>query len=223
MDIWQSLIIKNIDLFGQGLWVTTQVCIIAFGVAIVGGLSLCLVRLYVRPLSWVAIVIIEFCRNTPIYVQLLWVNYVWPDLFGWPSSLFAAGWTALALQSSGYLAETFRSGIEGISKGHVEAAYSLGMSPIRTFARVQFPQALLTMAPSIMNQFLIIVKSSTLVSIIAVPDLMYQALRLTSIWFQPVEILSFTAFLYILIVFALSQSFKVYADSLINRYGIQTH
>jgi polar amino acid transport system permease protein len=211
---------NNLDLFAQGLWVTTQVCVIAFGVALLFGVLLCLVRLYFWPLRWLAILIIEFCRNTPIYVQLLWVNYVWPDLFGWPNSFFTAGWTALALQSSGYLAETFRSGIEGISKGHVEAAQSLGMSQTQTIFRILLPQAILTMAPSIMNQFLIAVKSSTLVSVIAVPDLMYQALRLTSIWFEPIEILSFTAFLYIAIIFALSQVFKQYADMLNRRYGV---
>jgi len=220
MGGWQHTVFDNLHLFAQGLWVTVQICLIAFSIALVFGLTLCLIRIYVRRLRWAAIVIIEFCRNTPIYVQLLWVNYVWPDLFGWPSSFFAAGWTALALQSSGYLAETFRSGIEGISKGHVEAAYSLGMSPAHTFSRILLPQATLTMAPSIMNQFLVVVKASTLVSVIAVPDLMYQALRLTSKWFEPVQILSFTAFLYIVLVFALSQAFKHYTDLLNNRYGI---
>ena len=125
---------------------------------------------------------------------------------------------ALALQSSGYLAETFRSGIEGVNRGHVQAARSLGMPSALTFRRIVLPQALITMSPSIMNQFLVVVKSSTLVSVIAVPDLMYEALRLTSIWFQPIEILSFTAFLYIVIVFSLSYAMKRYVDRLRRRY-----
>jgi polar amino acid transport system permease protein len=147
------------------------------------------------------------------------VNYVWPDLIGWPKSFFAAGWMALALQSSGYLAETFRAGIEGIPRGHIEAAHSLGMSRPLTLRRIVLPQAVLLMAPSIMNQFLVLVKSSTLVSVIAVPDLMYQALRLTSVWFEPIEILSFTAFLYVVIVFALSEAMKRYSDRLRARYS----
>jgi polar amino acid transport system permease protein len=220
MEVWKHTIWKNIDRFAEGLWVTVQICAIAFTLAVVLGLLACMIRLYVRPLRPIAVLYIEFCRNTPIYVQLLWVNYVWPDLFGWPQSFFAAGWAALALQSSGYLAETFRAGIEGVSPGHVEAAHSLGLSPFRTFRRIVLPQAVLTMAPSIMNQFLVVVKSSTLVSVIAVPDLMYEALRLTSIWFEPIEILSFTAFLYIVIVFALSQAIKRYADRLRLRYGV---
>ncbi len=220
MEVLRTTIWNNLDRFAEGLWVTVQISVIAFASAVALGLLACVLRLYVRPLRPIAGFYIQFCRNTPIYVQLLWVNYVWPDLFGWPQSLFAAACTALALQSSGYLAETFRSGIEGVSKGHVEAAYSLGLSPSLTFGRIVLPQTFLTMAPSIMNQFLVLVKSSTLVSVVAVPDLMYQAIRLTSIWFQPIEIYSFTAFLYIVIIFALSQAIKRYSDRLRARYGV---
>jgi len=219
LDIWQHTIVNNLDKFWAGLVVTVQICLIAFSVALSLGLIAALINIYFRPLRIPAKLYIQFCRNTPIYVQLMWVNYVWPDIFGWPNSFFAAGWMALGLQSSGYLAETFRAGIEGVNHGHIEAAYSLGLSPAKTLRRIIMPQALLTMSPSIMNQFLVLVKSSTLVSVIAVPDLMYQALRLTSVWFEPIEILSFTAFLYILIVFVLSHAMKRFSDRLRERYN----
>ncbi len=218
MGVWRRTIINNWDKFLQGLLVTAEICIIGFVVAIVLGLAACLIKKYVRPLRFLADFYIQFCRNTPIYVQLMWVNYVWPDIIGWPTSFFAAGWMALALQSSGYLAETFRAGIDGIARGHVDAAHSLGMSFGMTMRRIILPQALLNMSPSIMNQLLVLVKSSTLVSVIAVPDLMYQALRLTSIWFEPIEILSFTAFLYVLIIFVLSNACKRYTDKLRYKY-----
>ena len=112
MGNWERLVWNQRDLLLDGLAVTVEVCLIAFVAAIVGGLVLCLVRLYVRPLRPVAIALIEFFRATPIFVQLIWVSYVWPELFGWPDTFFTAGWLALALQSSGYLAETFRAGIE---------------------------------------------------------------------------------------------------------------
>jgi polar amino acid transport system permease protein len=218
MDVLRRTVWNHRDRLLEGLLVTAEVCAIAMAVALVVGLAVCLVRLYVRPLRGLAILYIEFARNTPIYVQLLWVSYVWPELFGWPRSFFAAGWAALALQSSGYLAETFRAGIEGIPRGHREAAHALGMSPALTMRRIVLPQALLVMAPSIMNQFLVVVKSSTLVSVIAVPDLMYEALRLTSIWFEPIEILSATALVYVVVVFGLSAVIKWYSDRLRARY-----
>ncbi|MGH7267720.1 MAG: amino acid ABC transporter permease [Candidatus Rokuibacteriota bacterium] len=219
MDVLRRTVWNHRDRLLEGLWVTAQVCAIAMAVAIVVGLVVCLVRLYVRPLRVPAGLYIEFARNTPIYVQLIWVSYVWPELFGWPTSFFAAGWAALALQSSGYLAETFRAGIEGVARGHREAAHALGMSSGLTMRRIVLPQAFLVMAPSIMNQFLVVVKSSTLVSVIAVPDLMYEALRLTSIWFEPIEILSVTALIYVVIVFGLSAAIKWYSDRLRARYA----
>jgi polar amino acid transport system permease protein len=219
MDVLRRTVWAHADRLVEGLWVTAQICLIAMAAALVAGFAVCLVRLYVRPLRWPAIAYIEFARNTPIFVQLMWVAYVWPELFGWPGSFFAAGWVALGLQSSGYLAETFRAGIEGVARGHREAAHSLGMSSALTMRRIVLPQALLVMAPAIMNQFLVVVKSSTLVSVIAVPDLMYQALRLTSIWFEPIEILSVTALVYVVIVFALSAVIKWYSDRLRARYA----
>lgn len=219
MGILRRIIWNNRGEFLEGLLVTAEISLIAIAAAMAVGLIICLIRMHCRPLRWLAILYIEFCRSTPIYVQLMWVNYVWPELFGWPQSFFAAGWAALALQSSGYLAETFRSGIEGVARGQREAALSTGLSPFLTMRWVILPQAVLMMTPSLMNQFLVVVKSSCLVSVIAVPDLMYRALRLTSIWFEPIEILSFTAFLYVAIVFALSTAIKRYSDRLRSRYA----
>jgi polar amino acid transport system permease protein len=219
MELWRRLIWNQRAVYLDGFVVTLEICAIAFAVAVVLGLAVCLIRLHVRPLRWLAIAHIEFCRSTPIYVQLMWVNYVWPDLFGWPQDYFNAGWAALALQSSGYLAETFRAGIEGIARGQREAAYSLGMSRALTLRRIVLPQVFITMAPSIMNQLIVVVKSSTLVSVIAVPDLLYQAMRLVNIWFEPIEILSFTALVYILFVFLLSLLLNRLADRLRVRYS----
>ncbi|HEY2865078.1 MAG TPA: amino acid ABC transporter permease [Casimicrobiaceae bacterium] len=220
MGNWERLVWNQRDALFAGLSVTIEVCAIAFSLAILGGLLLCLVRMYVRPLRPVAAVLIEFFRATPILVQLLWVNYVWPALFGWPDTFFAAAWTALALQSSGYLAETFRGGIEAIPRGQREAAYSVGMSPVLVFGRVVLPQVALSSAPSIVNQFTVIVKSSTLVSVITVPDLMFQSQKIVNIWYEPIEILTATAALYIVFIFLVSAAGKSLADALRRRYGI---
>jgi polar amino acid transport system permease protein len=217
---WERLVWNQRDVLLAGLAVTVEVCIIAFVAAIVGGLVLCLTRIYVAPLRPLAIVLIEFFRDTPIYVQLIWVAYAWPELFGFPNSFYTAGWLALALQSSGYLAETFRTGIEGVPRGQREAAFSAGMSPPQTFARIVMPQVLLTTAPSIVNQFTVIVKSSTLISVITVPDLMSQSQRLVNVWYEPIEILTATAALYILFVFLVSLAGKLIADALRRRYGL---
>jgi polar amino acid transport system permease protein len=220
MNNWERLVWNQRDALWAGLMVTIEVCLIAFALAVVGGLVLCLVRMYVRPLRPVAVLLIEFFRATPILVQLLWVTYAWPAIFGWPHTFFAAAWTALALQSSGYLAETFRGGIEAIPKGQREAAYAVGMSPILVFRRIVMPQVALSTAPSIVNQFTVIVKSSTLVSIITVQDLMYQSQKIVNVWYEPIEILTATAAIYIAFIFLVSLAGKSLADSLRRRYGI---
>ena len=173
MGNWERLVWNQRDALLSGLGVTIEVCMIAFVGAIVGGLLLCLLRMYVRPVRPVAIVLIEFFRATPILVQLLWVNYVWPELFGWPNTFFEAACVALAVQSSGYLAETFRGGIEAIPKGHREAAYAVGMSQ-----------------------------------------------KIVNIWYEPIEILTATAAIYIVIIFLVSAAGKFLADTMRRRYGI---
>ena len=220
MSNWERLVWNQSDVLMQGLVVTMEVCALAFAMAIAGGLVLCLVRMYVPPLRPVAIVLIEFFRATPILVQLMWVTYVWPEVFGWPGTFFTAGWVALGLQSSGYLAETFRAGIEAVPRGHREAGYSVGMSPYLVFGRIVLPQTALTVAPSIVNQFTVIVKSSTLISVITVHDLMFQALKLVNVWYEPIEILTATAGIYILFVFFVSLAGKSLADLLRRRYGL---
>jgi polar amino acid transport system permease protein len=220
MGNWERLVWNQRDVFFAGFAVTIEVCAIAFLAAIVGGLALCLIRLYAAPLRPVAVLLIEFLRDTPIFVQLMWVAYVWPEVFGFPNDFFTAGWLALALQSSGYLAETFRAGIEGVPRGQREAAFSAGMSPVQTFRRVVMPQVALSSAPSIVNQFTVIVKSSTLISVITVPDLMSQSQKLVNVWYEPIEILTATAALYIVFVFLISLAGKLIADRLRRRFGL---
>jgi polar amino acid transport system permease protein len=220
MGNWERLVWNQRDVLIAGFAVTVEICAIAFVAAILGGLVLCLARIYVAPLRPLAILLIEFFRDTPIFVQLMWVAYVWPEVFGFPNSFFHAGWLALALQSSGYLAETFRAGIEGLPRGQREAAFSAGMSPPQTFARIVMPQVALATAPSIVNQFTVIVKSSTLISVITVPDLMSQSQKLVNVWYEPIEILTATAAIYIIFVFLISLAGKLLADRLRRRYGL---
>jgi len=220
MNNWERLVWNQRDALLAGLQVTIEVCFISFACAIVGGLALCLVRMYVRPLRPVATFLIEFFRATPILVQLLWVNYAWPEIFGWPTTFYQAACTALALQSSGYLAETFRGGIEAIPRGQREAGFSVGMSPLLVFRRIIVPQMLLSSAPAIVNQFTVIVKSSTLVSVITVQDLMFQSQKIVNIAYEPIEILTATAAMYIAFIYVVSMAGKLLADRLRRSYGI---
>jgi polar amino acid transport system permease protein len=219
-DNFNRFVLANFGVLMKGLSVTGYVCTVAFIMAVVLGAVACLIRVYVPLLRIIAIAYIEFCRATPILVQLLWVNYVWPDLFGIPRTVEGAGIVALALQSSGYLAETFRAGLEGLAKGQTEAGLAIGLSRWQILYRIVMPQVGLLMAPSIVNQMAVIVKSSTLVSVIAVPDLTYQALKIVNQWFQPIEVLSSTAILYAATIFLISAIANRVSAYFQTKYGL---
>ena|ERR1700742_4970675 len=212
MGFWARTILADAGPLLNGLYITLAISVIAFAVAFAVGLTICIVRSYLPVLRPVFAAYIAFCRNTPIFIQLLWVAYAWYDLIGWPKDIFTAAWVALALQSSGYLAETLRAGIESVPPGQIEAAHALGIRSLTIWRRIILPQMLLTMAPPLMNQLIVIIKCSTLVSVIAVPDLMFQALRLTAVWGDPVPIMSFVAVIFIAIIMALSALSKSFAD-----------
>jgi polar amino acid transport system permease protein len=204
LENFNRFVVANLGALLSGLWVTVYVCFWAFLLALLLGALVCLIRLRIPYLRIVAIGYVEFFRATPILVQLLWVNYVWPEIFGFPQTVTGAGILALALQSSGYLAETFRSGLEGMAKGQREAALAIGMSRWRTIYRIELPQVALVVAPMVINQLAVLVKSSTLVSVIAVADLMYQGLKIVNQWYEPIEVLTTIALAYFALIFAIS-------------------
>ncbi len=193
------------DVLLAGIWVTVSLSVLAMLVAVVAGLVACLGTL--ARSRWVrapAVFYVEFCRNTPILVQLVWVHYALPEIIGVKFDAYTSSLIALALQSSGYLAEEYRAGIESIDKGQIEAAQSLGMTYQRLMRRIVIPQALIRMLPGILNQYVICFKSTSIVSIIAVPDLMYQAGLIVSATFLPMPVYTAVALTYFVLVFLVS-------------------
>lgn len=197
------------DVLLLGLKVTVQLAIVSMLLALVVGLLACMGVVSRR---WIirapAVLFVEFCRNTPILVQLVWVHFAWPEIFGLKFSAWTSAVIALTMQSAGYLAEEFRAGIESIEKGQIEASQSLGMTYGRLMRRIVLPQAVMRMIPGILNQFVTCFKSTSIVSIIAVPDLMYQAGLIASATFLPMPIYSFVAFVYFILVVMIAMAVR---------------
>jgi polar amino acid transport system permease protein len=186
----------------SGIGITVLLSFMAMAAAIVVGMLLCLGTL--SRFRVVATVLVEFFRNTPILVQLIWVHYALPDIIGLKFDAFTSSFVALAMQSSGYLAEEYRAGIESIHHGQVEAASSLGLSRWRVMRHVVLPQALIRMLPGILNQYVTCFKSTSIVSVIAVPDLMYQAGLIVSATYVAMPVYTFVAVVYFLLVWGVS-------------------
>jgi polar amino acid transport system permease protein len=193
--LW-NIFLEYRDVLLMGIKVTLILSVLSMLLAMVAGLVACLGSLSKhRIVRWPSVFYIEFCRNTPVLVQLIWVHYAWPEIFGVRFDAFTSSMIALAMQSSGYLAEEYRAGIESIEKGQVEAAQSLGM----TYTRLM---------PGILNQFVTCFKSTSIVSIIAVPDIMYQAGLIVSATFLPMPVYTFIAVIYFVLVFAFSSAVR---------------
>ena len=204
-----NLIIDYRDPLLTGIYVTVVLSILAMMLAMIIGMIACLGTLARnRIVRGLAVFYVEFCRNTPVLVQLVWVHYAWPEFFGIKFDAFTSSLIALALQSSGYLAEEYRAGIESIEKGQIEAAQSLGMTYGHLMRRIVVPQAFIRMLPGILNQYVTCFKSTSIVSIIAVPDLMYQAGLIVSATFLPMPVYTIVAFTYFILVFAVSSTVR---------------
>lgn len=143
--------------------------LIAFIGGLVLALGLALMRLSpVAPYRWLATGYIEFFRGLPALVVILLFGFGVPIAFGWrpPGGLIGAGVVALIVVSAAYMAETIRAGIQAVPKGQVEAARSLGMSPMWTMVSVVLPQAFRIVIPPLTNEFVLLIKDTSLLYVI---------------------------------------------------------
>jgi polar amino acid transport system permease protein len=197
-------------LFATGLLLTVELTFAAIAISLVTGVIAALGTIMrFRVVRWFAIVIVEFCRNTPILVLIVWVHYALPELTGIKTTAIVSSIIALTMQSTGYLSEEYRAGIESIDKGQFEAAKSLGMTYGRLMRRIILPQAIVRMIPGLINQFVLCFKSTSVVSIIAVADLMYHANVIVNETYLAMQTYTIVALTYFGIIFVFSSLVQV--------------
>lgn len=158
-----------------------------------------LYRLPFAPLRWLLRGLIEVFRGTPFLVQLF-LLYAGGPYVGLKLSATAAGVIGLGLYSSAYFAEIFRGGFAAVPLGQVEAAMSVGMSPLDTLLRVTLPGALIAAVPPIVNMLIVLSKETVVLSIITVPELMYQMQTMAAETFTAFDaIFAMAAFYWLLV------------------------
>jgi len=153
-----------------------------------------------RWLQLPAIGYVEVFRNTPVLVQLIWFYYAFPILIGFQLSPVAAAILGLTLNTSAYCAEIFRAGIESIARGQWEAAKALGMTRAMSLRRVILPQVGKRMLPAFTNRAIELAKVTSLASVLAVHEIMYQGRLLSSTYYRPLEILTVVALVYFVVI-----------------------
>jgi len=195
----------NLGFLLQGIQVTLMVTIAALASGLALGLIVALARMSKRRWLYMpAIAYVEVFRNTPALIQLMWVYYCLPILTGLEISAAASATLALAVNGAAYIAEIIRGGIQGVDRGQVEAARTLGMSHVQTLRKIVLPQAFRRMIPPFVNESVSILKFSSLVSVLGVADLTYQATVLSTTTFRPIEIFTFIAVVYFILCTTLS-------------------
>jgi polar amino acid transport system permease protein len=143
----------------------------------------------------------EVFRCTPLLVQIIWFYYALPVLIGKEVSAATAGISALSLYAGAFYAEIFRGGIKSIEIGQWNAAAALNMTVTQTMRRIVLPQAIQRMAAPFMNQSILQLKNTSLISTIAIADIIYQGTILTSATYRPFEVYTVVAAIYFCILF----------------------
>ncbi|KHT00884.1 ABC transporter permease [Pectobacterium brasiliense] len=196
-----SLVWDNLPVLLKGLGVTLELWLLAGVLGTVLGLVFGLFRVFgKRWLSLPARVFVEIFRNTPVLIQLIWFYYAFPVLVGIQFSTFAAAALALTLYSAAYCTEIFRAGLQSIDHGQWEGAKALGMRQAVILRRVVLPQVVRNMLPALTNRMIELAKVTSLASILAVNELMYQGRLLSSTYYRPLEILTVVALLYFILI-----------------------
>lgn len=139
---------------------------------------------------------VEVFRCTPVLVQLVWFYYALPVLAGIEMSAVVAATLSLALYGGAFYSEIVRGGIISIDGGQVEAAMALGMTRFQLMKRVVLPQAFRRMVPPLMSQSIMQLKNTSLLSVLAVPDLLYQGQVIAHDTYRPLEVYTFIALAY---------------------------
>ena len=182
-----------------------------FAICLVAGLSLGLVvglarysrrRLFYIPAS----VFMEFFRNTPVLVQILWFYFAFPMISPFEISPLMAAALGISLNSAAFSAEIYRGGIQSIDSGQWEGARALGMTYAQAMRRVILPQAMRRMLPPLTNRGIEIFKMSTLASVVAYVELLQQGKLIASLNYNPIEAYTVVALIFIVLLYPLVQA-----------------
>lgn len=177
---------------------------VIFGVML--GVILALMRISNNKLlNFLAAAYVEFIRGTPVLVQVYLIYYGLPSILGLNLPDMAAGILALSINSGAYVAEIIRAGIQAVDKGQLEAARSLGMKYTTAMRYIIIPQAIKNILPALGNEFIVVIKESSIVSVIGIHELMYNADTVRGNTFRAFEPLIIAALMYFVMTFTLSK------------------
>ena len=196
---WQVFLLQ-----GVSYTLLLSLLTVAFGAVL--GLLLYLGRsVRFKPLNWLCIAIVEIIRGTPMLLQLYVGYFIVPKILPFPVTEFASVAVALCINSGCYVSEIFRSGIQAVDRGQTEAARSLGLNSRQTMMRIILPQAIKNILPALGNEFIMIIKDTSLASTFFVGELMTACLKVRGNTFLALECMTIVGVIYFVLTFILSK------------------
>ena len=197
--------LTNLKFLISGITTTIYISVISIILAMLIGLIIALPSLSNNKLlSYFNIAYVEIVRAIPLLVLILWIYYGLPIMMGISFSPFVSGIIALTISESAFQAEIFRAGINSIKKAQWEAGSSLGLTFFKRLIFVILPQAIKNILPAIGNQFVYVLKMSSLVSIIGIGDLTRKANELVVTTYRPLVIYTFLILEYLVLILIVS-------------------
>ncbi|HDA4235915.1 TPA: ABC transporter permease subunit [Staphylococcus aureus] len=201
-----GFISKYGSFFLKGIKITILISLIGVALGSILGAFVALMKLSkIKIISWIASIYIEILRGTPMLVQVFIVLFGITAALGLDISALVCGTIALVINSSAYIAEIIRAGINAVDKGQMEAARSLGLNYRQTMKSVIMPQAIKNILPALGNEFVTLIKESSIVSTIGVGEIMFNAQVVQGISFDPFTPLIVAAALYFVLTFVLTR------------------
>jgi His/Glu/Gln/Arg/opine family amino acid ABC transporter permease subunit len=202
-EFW-AFVSDNWDELFQGFQNTLKVSAIAIAGALVIGLVLGAARAHRVPVvSQLTAVYVEVIRNTPILVQIFLIFYGLPE-FGITFDAFTVAWLSVMLWGGAFNSENFRAGFLAVSHRHREAAHALGFRPFGAFLNVTLPLGARIALPSSINTYISVIKNTSLMYVIAYPELTTTAINISNLTLQTTEALALLAIVYLSLVWSLS-------------------
>ncbi|WP_268626537.1 amino acid ABC transporter permease [Paenibacillus alvei] len=200
-----TILSEHLDRYLIGLGGTLAASLISLVASFILGAIIAVFRITpVKPLQWLGTIYVEFIRNIPLMLIAFFTLVGLPLVIGTVLIPFVAGLTALTVYTSAFIAEVIRAGIQAIPKGQMEAARSSGLTYTQAMWHIILPQAVKLVIPPLGNQFLNLVKNSSIFTVLSATDIMYQADLINSDTFDTFSTYIFAAMFYLVLTIPLS-------------------
>jgi His/Glu/Gln/Arg/opine family amino acid ABC transporter permease subunit len=204
MDFFE-LLQESMPLLMQGMALTLQLAFVSLVIAMVIGIAASLMGMSKNPvLSGINKAFVAIIRGTPLLVQGFFIYFGITGLLGVRISAFMAGVIALSLNAGGYLSEIFRGGIQAVDPGQREAARSLGLSARQTTWRIIIPQAIRICIPSVVNQWCITIKDTSIISVIGLAELTKMGQTIIARTYRSFEVWIIVGIMYFVVIYLLT-------------------